>query len=114
MARIVSFCCNNLNHKGFIDEASGDDITTEITIGAAPVALLSAVDPNRKIIRIYSIQYSNPLALVWIRHGDSGSNFSFPLPLRHLYENTSQATRSLSAFCTDGTALLRFTVVNKL
>ncbi len=116
MVRIVNHYDTNLNYKNFVSESLGDDITNEITIGTSPTTLLSTVNLNRKNIKIYSIEYSNPLALVWVRHGTGASisNSSFPLPMRHLYENTSQAARPLSVVCTNGTALLRLTVVNKV
>lgn len=115
MVRIVNCCCNNLNHKTIIDEVLGEDITNEITINTSPTTLLTAVNLNRKIIRLYTVEFSNPTALIWVRHGTniSFNNASFPLPVKRLYENTSQASRPLSVICSQGTALIKLTVVNK-
>ena len=116
MVRIVNCCYLNLNHKNAANELLGDDITNEITIGTSPTILLSTANANRRIVKIYSLQYSNPLALVWVRHGSgaNASNSSFALPMRRLYENSLQASRPLSVVCSEGTALLLLTVVNKL
>lgn len=116
MVRIVNCCYLNLNQKNAANELLGDDITNEITIGTSPTTLLSTASSNRRIVKIYSMQYSNPLALLWVRHGSnaSASNSSFALPMWHLYENLLQASRPLSVACSEGTALLRLTVVNKL
>lgn len=116
MVRIVNHCYTNLNYKSAVDEMVGDDITNEIMVGTSPTNLLSAVNLNRKLIKLYAVEYSNPLALLWIRHGTNASlnNSSFPLLMRHLYENVSQASRPLSVICSEGTALLRLTVVNKV
>ena len=115
MVRIVNCCYLNLNHKSVVNELLGDDINNEITIGTSSTTLLSTVNSNRKIIKIYPVQYANPLALVWVRHGigASSSNASFALPMWRLYENILQASRPLSVACSEGTALLRLTVVNK-
>ncbi|MEG4251071.1 hypothetical protein [Microcoleus sp. Pol10D4] len=116
MVRIINCCYTNLNQKNnTIDEALGDDITSEIIIGDTPVTLLSSANINRKIIKIYTSEYSNPLAVLWVRHGTgiSQSNFTLAIPNNHLYVNTSQASRPLSVMCSEGTALIKFTVVNK-
>ena len=113
MTRIVNHCFSNLNYKK--EEILGDDITNEITISTSPVLLFATTNLNRKLIKIYFIQSSNPSALVWIHHGISSSlsNFAFALPVKRLYETTVQAHRPLSVVSSQGTALLRLTVVNK-
>lgn len=117
MVRIVNCCYTNLNQKNaIVDEALGDDITNEITVGDSPITLLSSANTNRRIVKIYTSEYSNPLAVLWVRHGTgvSQSNFTLAIPNNHLYVNTSQASRPLSIMCSEGTALIKFTVVNKL
>lgn len=116
MVRIVNWCYSNLNYKPVVEEILGDDITNQVTIDTSPVNLLSSVNLNRKLIKIYVVALSDLLAQIWIRHGTNPSveSNAFPLPLNKLYENTSQASRPLSVACSSGTALLRLTVVNKL
>jgi hypothetical protein len=116
MVRIVNHCYSNLNYKNVVEEPLGDDITNEIVIGTSPVTLLSTVSLNRKIIKLYTVEGSSPSAIIWIRHGTniSVNNASFGLPMRRLYENTSQATRPFSVICSEGTALVKLTVVNKI
>lgn len=116
MVRIVNHCYSNLNYKSVADEILGDDITNEITVGTSSVNLLSTVSLNRKLVRVYVAGFSNPLALLWIRHGTNATliNSSFALFVRDFYENTSQASRPLSVICSEGTALIRLTVVNKI
>ncbi|MEG4329121.1 hypothetical protein Q5688_27910 [Microcoleus sp. herbarium5] len=117
MVRIINCCYTNLNQKNnTIDEALGDDITSEITVGDSPVTLLSSANVNRKIIKIYTSEFSHPLAFLRMRHGIdiSRSNFTLAMPNNYLYINTSQASRPLSVMCSEGTALIKFTVVNKL
>jgi len=116
MVRIVNHCYSNLNYKNIAEEILGDDITSEITIGTLPINLLSAVNQNRKVVKLYTIEFSNPLAVLWIRHGTNISinNASFALPVCRLYENTSQASRPLTAICSEGSALVKLTVVNKI
>jgi hypothetical protein len=116
MVRIVNHCYTNLNQNNVVDEALGDDITSEIIIGNTPVTLLSNGNSNRKIIKIYTSGHSNPLTVLWVRHGIdiNQSNFTLAIPSNHLYVNTSQASRPLSVMCSEGTALIKFTVVNKI
>lgn len=116
MVRIVNHCYSNLNYKSVVDEILGDDITNEVTVGLSSVNLLSAVNLSRKLIRLYVVEVSNPLATVWVRHGTNASlsNSSFALFVKDFYENTSQASRPLSVMCNEGTALVKLTVVNKL
>jgi hypothetical protein len=113
--KIVNYCYPNLNQNA-IEEQLGEDITTELTIGTSPIILLSIINTNRRLIKLFTIQYSNPSTKLWVRHGVgvSASNSSFALPENRLYENSSQASRPLSVVTSLGTALLRFTVVNKL
>ena len=114
MVRIVNYCYSNLNYRS--DEILGDDITNEITVGTSSLNLLSTVNLNRKLIRLYAVEFSNSLAALWIRHGTNATliNSSFALFVRDFYENTSQASRPLSVICSEGTAVIKFTVVNKL
>ena len=117
MVRIVNCCYTNLNQKNnAVDETLGEDITNEIIIGVSPVTLLSVVNPNRRIIKLYTSEYSNPLAVLWVRHGTgiNQNNFTLAIPNNHFYVNKSQALQPLSAMCSEGTALIKFTVVNKL
>ncbi len=117
MVRITDHCCsNNLNYKNVLEDVLGDDITNEIIINTSPTTLLATVSLSRKLIKLYVVNCSNPLAVVWVRHGTgaTATNVSFPLPMKHLYENTSQANRPLSVVCSEGTALLRLTVANKV
>jgi len=116
MVRIVNHCYSNLNYKNVVDEMLGEDVTNEIIIGTSSTNLLSAVNLNRKLVRLYVVEFSNPLALLWIRHGTNASlsNSSFALFVRDFYENTSQASRPLSVICSEGTATIKLTVVNKL
>lgn len=116
MVRITDYCCNNLNYKSALEDVLGDDITNEIVINILPTTLLATVNLSRKLVKLYVLSCSNPLTLVWVRHGTgvTGANASFPLPVKHLYENTSQATRPLTVTCSEGTALLRLTVANKV
>lgn len=108
-------CCHANLRRSFTDEILGEDITNQLTIGTTPTLLLSIVNLSRRLIKIYSVQYSDPAALLWIRHSSNVSidNASFPLPVRRLYINSSQASRPLSVMCTTGTAIIKFTVVNK-
>lgn len=117
MIKIVNCCYTNLNQRNTnSDEPIGEDITNEITIGTSPINILSAVNLNRKVIKLYTVEFSDMLAQVWLRHGINvnASNFAFALPSKYLYVNSSQASRPLSVVCSAGTALLKFTVVNKL
>lgn len=116
MVRIVNCCYTNLNQRNSVDEQLSEDITNEITIDTSPVLLLSTINLTRRIIKIFTVQYSDRLTQLWVRHGTSVSvnNVGFALPEKHLYINNSQASRPLSLVCNTGTALVRFTVVNKL
>lgn len=116
MTRIVNCCYANLNCRGTIDEALGEDITNEIIIGILPVLLLTATSLNRKIIKLYTAEYSNRLTKLWVRHGTNVTqdNGAFALPSNYLYVNTSQASQPLSVVCGEGSAIIRVTVVNKL
>lgn len=116
MTRIVNCCYANLNQHNALDEPLSEDITNQINVGTSPILLLSAINLNRKIIKLFTVQYFDPLTQLWVRHGASVSvnNAGFALPEKHLYINTSQASRPLSLVCNTGTALVRFTVVNKL
>lgn len=116
MVKIANCCYTNLNQRNTADEPLGEDITNEILVGTSPVNILSSINLNRRIIKIYTAEYSDKLAQVWVRHGTNVSaiNSAFALPLKYLYVNTNQASRPLSVVCSTGTALLRLTVVNKL
>ena len=116
MVRIVNHCYSNLNYRSVADEILGDDITNEITVGTSSLNLLSTVNLNRKLIRLYAVEFSNSLAVLWIRHGTNATliNSSFALFVRDFYENTFQASRPLSVLCSEGTARIKLTVVNKL
>ena len=116
MVRIVNCCYPNLNQKSVIDELLGEDITTEITVEISPIILLASANLNRKIIKLFTLQYSDKLARLWVRHGTSvsASNAAFAIPENKLYVNSSQASRPLSVAMSEGTALIRLTVVNKL
>jgi len=116
MIRIVNCCYTNLNQRNSADEQLSEDITNEITVGTSPLLLLSAIDLTRRIIKIFTIQYSNSLTQLWVRHGTTVTvnNSGVALPEKRLYVDSSQASRPLSVICNTGTALIRFTVVNKL
>lgn len=115
MVRIVNHCYSNLNYKSVAEEILGDDITNEITIGMSPTTLLSTVDLNRRIVKLYVVQLSSPLAGIWVQHSTNitESDASFLLPTKNMYITTSQASHPLSVVCSEGTALLKLTVVNK-
>ncbi len=114
MIRIINCCYPNLNQHN--NELLSEDITNQITVGTSPLILLSAINLNRIIIKIFTIKYSNPLTQLWVRHGTSVTvnNSSFALPEKKLYVDSSQASRPLSIVCNTGTALISFTIVNKL
>jgi len=116
MVKIINYCYTNLNQRFNANESLSEDITNEITIGTSPILLLSTINLARKIIKIFTVEYSNPLTKLWVRHGTNVSinNSGFALPANRFYINTSQASRPLSLVCNTGTALVRFTVVNKL
>lgn len=115
MIKIINCCYPNLNQRNNANELLGDDVTTERSVGASPTLILPA-NANRRVIKIYCVQFSDPLAQLWLHHGSitNANNFAFPLLLKHLFVDTSQAARALSSFCSNGTALLRITEVNKL
>lgn len=119
MVRITN-CCYYPNLNQSINsenvEQLGEDITNQITVDTSPTILLSTVNPNRKIIKIYTQAYSERSTQLWVHHGiDTNiNNFAFPLPLNYLYVVNSQACQPLSLLCSTGTALIKFTVVNKL
>jgi hypothetical protein len=113
----INCCCDDLNRKIESESSTlGSDITNEITITTTPTILLSTINLNRKIIKIYFAQHFNPLALLWIQHGinSNPSKFTFALPLKNLYIDSSQANQPLSAYCSEGEALIKLTVVNKI
>ena len=116
MVRVVNCCYTNLNHRNSVDEQLSEDITNEISINTSPILLLSTINLTRRIIKIFTVQYSDPLTQLWVRHGTNVSvnNAGFALPEKRLYINSSQASRPLSMVCNMGTALVRFTVVNEL
>jgi len=116
MVRIVNCCYTNLKQQNSANEQLSEDITNEITVGTSPLLLLSAIDLTRRIIKIFTIQYSNSLTQLWVRHGTTVTvnNSGVALPEKRLYVDSSQASRPLSVICNTGTALIRFTVVNKL
>jgi hypothetical protein len=115
MSRIINCCYPDLNKRSSIDEPLGNDITTEITVGISPLILLSVANLNRKIIKIFTVNYSDILTRLWVQHGTNVSvnNFGFALPKNHLYFDNLQASRPLSLVTNVGTALIKFTVVNK-
>lgn len=116
MVRIVNHCYTNLNQKSVVDEVLGEDITTEITLGTSPIVLLASVNLSRKVIKLFTFEYSDKSAQLWVRHGTGVniSNAAFALPDNKLYVNTSQASRPLSVLLSAGIGLLKLTVVNKL
>jgi hypothetical protein len=116
MVRIINYCCCDDLHRKTENEllTLGNDITNEITITTNPTILLSTINLNRKLIKIYTANCSNPLGVMWIQHGiDANLNsFGFALPVQKLYENSVQANQPLSVYCSSGIATIRFTVVN--
>lgn len=116
MVRIINCCYANLSQKNTANELLGEDITNEILIGTSPIILLASANLDRKIIKLFTFQYSNKSAQLWVCHGSSigASNAAFALPENNLYINTSQASRPLSVMMSEGTALIKLTVVNKL
>ena len=116
MVKIVNCCYTNLNQQNIADVILGEDITTEITVGTSPIILLASVNVNRKIVKLFSTQYSKKLAQLWVRHGTNinVNNAAFVIPERYLYINNSQASRPLSVVMSEGTGEFRLTVVNKL
>jgi len=114
MVRIVNCCYSNLK-QNIANTILGEDITTEIIVGTSPIILLASVNLNRKIVKLFSVQYSNKLAQLWVRHGININinNAAFAMPENYLYINTSQASQPLSIVMSAGTALVKFTVVNK-
>jgi len=116
MIKIVNCCCENLNQKSLLNsnEPLGEDITNEILIGTSPTILLSAINTNRKIIKIYTQQYSDELTQLWVLHGTNINinNFAFALPVNSLYVDTSQASQPLSVMSSIGFATIKLTVVN--
>ena len=116
MVRIVNFCHSNLNQQNTIDEQLSEDITNQLIIGTSPIIILAAINLSRKLIKLFTLQYSDPSTQLWVRHGTgvTVNNSGFALPENRLYENTSQASRALSLVTNVGIALVRFTVVNKL
>jgi hypothetical protein len=118
MVKIVNCCYTNLNQQNIADFILGEDITTEITVGTSPIILLASINTNRKIVKLFSIQYSDKLAQLWVRHGTNINsiinNGAFAIPEKYLYVNNSQASRPLSIVMSEGTALIKLTVVNKL
>lgn len=116
MVKIVNCCYTNLNQKSFANEALGEDVVNEIIVGTSPIILLSTINLNRKIVKLYTAEYSSELTQLWVRHGINIniSNSAFALPVKHLYVNSSQASQPLSVVCSAGTARLKLTVVNKI
>lgn len=116
MVKIVNYCHTNLNQKSAVNEPLGEDITSEIIVGTSPIILLNNVSLDRKIVKLFTTQYSSKLAKLWVRHGTSvsQSNAAFAMPENNLYVNSSQASRSLSVVMSAGTAVIKLTVVNKL
>jgi len=117
--KIFNCCYPNLNQNSnqntSASEHLGEDITNELLIDELPLVLLSTINFNRKLIKIYTQQYSDPSNQLWVRHHSNINNgFAFPLPLHRLYVNNSQASQPLSLVCSSGTALIKFTVVNKI
>jgi hypothetical protein len=114
--RIINCCHPNLNQNSSnANKNLSDDITTEIVVETSPIIILSA-NPNRKIIKIYTVGFSTSQTQLWLRYGNNitANNSSFPLLVRHLLIETYQANKTLSAICVGGTATLRVTVVNKV
>jgi len=117
MVKIVNWCggYSNLNQRN-TEEQLGEDITTQLTVGTSSIILLSTINLSRKLIKLFTVEYSEPLTQLWVRHGTgvSVNNSGFALPENRLYENSLQASRPLSLVTNIGTALIKFTVVNKL
>jgi len=115
MTSIFNCCYPNLNQRAIADEQLGEDITNELTIGTSPINLLMTINNQRRLIKLYTIEYSNPSAKLWVKHGLANdiNSFAFALPAgNHLYINTSQASQPLSVFCSSGTAKVKLTIVN--
>ena len=116
MIRIVNCCYTNLNQRNSADEQLSEDITNQIIVGTSPIIVLAAINLSRKLIKLFTMQYSEQLTRLWVCHGTgvNVNNSSLALPENRLYTNTLQASRPLSLVTNVGTALVRFTVVNKL
>ena len=114
MVQIICCCNENLNRNS--NKPLSDEITNELLIGTSPIILLSTINLKRKIIKLYIVQSSHPSNKIWVQHGKSINinNFAFPLLLQKLYVNELQAHQPLSVVSNEGTALLKFTVVNEL
>jgi hypothetical protein len=119
MVKIVNCChCNlnqSFNQNNFANDLLGEDITNELSISTTPLNIFSAISTNRKIIKIYTINYSDKSTELWLRHGTdiNINNFTLSLPVHHLYINSSQAAQPLSLVCSFGTAAIKLTTVNK-
>lgn len=116
MVKIVNSCYTNLNQENAGNDVLAEDITNEILVGISPVILLANINVNRKIVKLFTLGYSDKSARLWVRHGTNVStqNAAFFMPENNLYVNDSQSSRPLSVVMSAGTALLRLTVVNKL
>ena len=113
--RIVN-CCNNLNYQPSQNtENLGEEVTTQFTVTSSSTLILPA-NPNRRIVKIHTISFSDRLTKFWIRYGTSVSllNAAHPIPLDYLLIEKSQAMKAISGICSVGSALLRVSVVEKV
>ena len=110
-------CCNNLNPLSATkSEAITEDVTNDVTVSTTSTLLLPA-NINRRIVKIYVVNFSEKTTELWIRYGTSASliNTTHPLLLKHLLViDSSQAAKAISAICTVGTASLRVSSAEKV
>lgn len=110
-------CCNNLNPLSTTKlETIAEDIVTNITVSTNSTLLLP-VNANRKIVKIYVVDFSEKTTELWIRYGNNASllNTTHPLPSKHLLTiDSNQAANTISAICTVGTATLRVSSAEKV
>lgn len=110
-------CCNNLNSFSSTSlEAITEDTGSNITVTTTSTLLLPA-NVNRRIVKLYVVDFSQKATELWIKYGSSASllNTAHPLLFKHLLIiDTAQAAKAISAICTVGTATLRVSSAEKI